>query len=352
MLSLINHIPQGGRTTVNRDKNDSKLVKLYSLILFTTLGLSLDQPLAWSQELVSKKIDLTKYGTVASIDKSDSRQEIAISFNNCNLVFLDYDFQQESELPLTHCKRLFRVRYGQINKKQVLVSSIYTGKSVLYDFKELFPIPLHKAAVTDSLVVNDYLLSSSDDGSVQMSELSKTLASSVNSMGLYQSNGVARNLAVTTIPNSEINKVAISYDTGEITVFDINQNTLETPKKTMTFRGIDSRINTFKFSQDGSQLLIGYFTGELVALDVNTGKSQILYKVDSWLNSLDVNGENIVLTGDDRGFVRLISLATGEVIKEQKISDVGITAVAFIDKNTMIGADAQGMVYHLSLTEK
>lgn len=319
----------------------------FSAFIGTIIAFSLSPSLAWGQEkpLTVKEIDLTQYGTVASIDKSDSKQQITISFNNCNLVFFDYNLTQESQLQITNCKRLFRARYGEVNQQEVLVSSIYTGQSMLYNFKELFPIPLHKAAVTDSLIVNNYLLSSSDDGSVQISPIGQIPPSQGDSVRLYQSIGVARNLAVVSNPTSELNKVAVSYDTGEITVFDINQNAIET--KPQTWRAIASRINTFKFSPDGSKLLIGYFTGELVELDVNTGESKTLLKVDSWLNSLDINEENLVLTGDDNGFIKIISLETGQVIKEQKISTSGITAVAFTGDRTMIVADAKGMVYQL-----
>jgi len=90
--------------------------------------------------MVVKKIDLTKYGTAGSIDVSNSEQQMVVTFNNCNLVFFDDNFERESELPLTNCKRLFRARYGEINQQKVLVSSIYTGQSMVYDFQNLlFP---------------------------------------------------------------------------------------------------------------------------------------------------------------------------------------------------------------------
>ncbi|BAQ66049.1 WD40 repeat domain-containing protein [Geminocystis sp. NIES-3709] len=352
MLNLINHKSISHRQdTCFTGKNIlSRSSFLFSAFMMSIIALNFSPSLAWGQEksMVVKEIDLTKYGTAGSIDVSNSKQQIVITFNNCNLVFFDYNFNQENELSLTNCKRLFRARYGEINQQKVLVSSIYTGQSMIYDFKDIFPIPLHKAAVTDSLIVNNDLLSSSDDGSVKLSQLSENPLSSNNTTSLYQSTGVARNLAVTSKTNSEVNKVAVSYDTGEITIFDINQNATQT--KPQTFRSIPSRINTFKFTPDGSKLLIGYFTGELVELDVTTGESKTLLKVDSWLNSLDINSQNLVLTGDDEGFVKIISLETGQVIQQEKISDNGINAVAFTVDQTMIVADSKGMIYQLEIS--
>lgn len=332
--------------------NNSKTIRssfIFSAFMMSIIALNFSPSSVWGEEksLVVKEIDLTKYGTVASIDKSDTKQQIVISFNNCNLAFFDYNLTPESELQIKDCKRLFRSRYGEINEQKVLVSSIYTGRSVIYDFKDIFPILLHKAAVTDSLIVKDYLLSSSDDGSVKISRLQDISSPPSDGLQLYKSTGVARNLAVTTTTNSNLNKVAVSYDTGEVTIFEFDRNTVKTPEKPQTFQAIDSRINTFKFTSDGSKLLIGYFTGELVELNVNTGESKILVKVDSWLNSLDINNQNLVLTGDDQGVINVFSLATGEVIKQEKISTSGITAVAFMDDRTMIVADAKGMIYQL-----
>ncbi|AIE73664.1 hypothetical protein D082_11360 [Synechocystis sp. PCC 6714] len=314
-----------------------------------SLWLIPQQEQVWAQEkpFVVKKIDLTHYGTPASIAQDRESQQLAIAFYNCNLVFLDGNLNQDQKnsLFLKDCKRFFRARYGELGAIPFLISSIYTGSSVLHNSQQSFDIPLHKAAVTDSLIVQDYLLSSSDDGSVTISRLISLSPPKVNTLKLYQSIGVARNLAFVHTPDPDVGKVAVSYDTGEIVIFDIDRNTGLNPVEPTIFRNINSRINTFKFTENGSKLLIGYFTGELVQLDVDNKTSKTLLKVDSWLNTLDINSQDLVAIGDDSGFVKIISLSTGKLIKEEKISQTGITALIFMDDQTILAADAAGMVY-------
>ncbi|WP_223342982.1 WD40 repeat domain-containing protein [Synechocystis sp. PCC 7339] len=326
-------------------------IKRWPLIILLLIGLWLlpRQEKIWSQEqsFVVKKIDLTQYSTVASIAQDPESKQLAIGFYNCNLIFLDanLNLDQEKKVFLRDCKRFFRARYGQLGALPFVVSSLYTGSSVLRNSSENFDIPLHKAAVTDSLIVKDYLLSSSDDGSVTISRLLSLSPPKVNTIKLYQSIGVARNLAFVNTPDPDVGKVAVSYDTGEITIFDIDRNAGSNPIESTTFKDINSRINTFQFTRDGSKLLIGYFTGELVELDLTSGAHRTLFKVNSWLNSLDINGQNLVAIADDQGFVRIISLTTGKVVEEHQISSTGINAVIFTDDQTILAADASGMVY-------
>jgi hypothetical protein len=336
----------------------SKNNQLKRLLLVTFLLTGLwsipHQGRVWGQEqpFVVKKIDLSQYGAAASIAQDLESQQLAIGFYNCNLIFLDANLNQDwqNNLFLKDCKRFFRARYGQLGAIDFLISSIYTGSSVLSNARETFDIPLHKAAVTDSLIVQDYLLSSSDDGSVTISRLINLSPPKVNTLKLYQSIGVARNLAFVNTPDPDVGKVAVSYDTGEITIFTIDRNTVNSPVEPTTFRNINSRINTFQFTEDGSKLLIGYFTGELVELDLASGANKVLLKVDSWLNTLDINSQNLVAIADDQGFVRIISLATGKVVEEHQISSTGINAVIFMDDQTILAADAAGMVYQGKLT--
>ncbi|WLT36919.1 hypothetical protein NON20_12585 [Synechocystis sp. B12] len=143
--------------------------------LLTGLWLTPQQGRVWGQEqpFVVKKIDLSQYGAAASIAQDPESKQLAIGFYNCNLIFLDANLNQDQKnnLFLKNCKRFFRARYGEFGSIPFLISSIYTGSSVLHNSQENFDIPLHKAAVTDSLILQDYLLSSSDDGSVTISRL-------------------------------------------------------------------------------------------------------------------------------------------------------------------------------------
>jgi len=325
-------------------KIDRLLLILFLLISFWVIP---QQQKIWGQEngFIVKKIDLSQYGTAASIAQDPETKQLAIGFNGCNLIFLDSNLNEDNRLFFKDCKRFFRARYGKLEGKTLLVSSIYTGSSVLSNSAGNFDIPLHKAAVTDSLILQDYLLSSSDDGTVQISRLLDLSPPQVNTLKLYESVGVARNLAFVPIPNQEAGKVAVSYDTGEITIFDIDKNTARNPVEPSTFRTVNSRINAFKFTPDGSKLLIGYFTGELVELDLSNGATRTLFKVDSWLNALDINAQNLVAIADDQGFVRVISLATGKIVEEHQISSTGINAVIFMDDETILAADAAGIVY-------
>lgn len=332
-------------------KIDRLLFILFFLVSFWLLP---HQQKIWGQEkdFVVKKIDLSQYGTSASIDQDPKTKQLAIGFNDCNLIFLDDNLNQKNKLFLKDCKRFFRARYGNFEGKSLLVSSIYTGSSVLSDSQKNFDIPLHKAAVTDSLIIQDYLLSSSDDGTVQISRLLDLSPPQVNTLKLYESVGVARNLAFVRTPNADAGKIAVSYDTGEITIFNIDRNTVRNPVEPTTFRTINSRINTFKFTQDGLKLLIGYFTGELVELDLSSGANRTLLKVDSWLNTLDISSQNLVAIGDDNGFVKIVSLITGKIVEEHQISSTGINAVIFTDDHTILAADAAGIVYQGKLMGK
>lgn len=330
-------------------KNNQLKRLLLVAFLLTGLWLTPQQGRVWGQEqpFVVKKIDLSQYGAAASIAQDPESKQLAIGFYNCNLIFLDANLNQDQKnnLFLKNCKRFFRARYGEFGSIPFLVSSIYTGSSVLHNSQENFDIPLHKAAVTDSLILQDYLLSSSDDGSVTISRLISLSPPEVNTFKLYQSIGVARNLAFTHTSNPEVGKVAVSYDTGEIAIFNIDHDTARNPVEPSTFKTINSRINTFKFTPDGTKLLIGYFTGELVELDLATGAHKTLAKVNSWLNALDINSENLVAIADDQGFVKIISLTTGKIVEEHKISTTGINAVIFTDDQTVVAADATGMIY-------
>ncbi|MBE9241396.1 hypothetical protein IQ217_04125 [Synechocystis salina LEGE 00031] len=341
MNEILNVLPWG---KLRHNKIDCLLFILFLLI---SLWLFPHQEKAWGQEkdFVVKKIDLSQYGTSASIAQDPKSEQLAIGFNNCNLIFLDNSLNWKDELFLKDCKRFFRARYGNLEGKSLLISSIYTGSSVLSNSQAKYDIPLHKAAVTDSLIIQDYLLSSSDDGTVQISRIIDLSPPQVNTLKLYESIGVARNLAFFRAPNAEVDKVAVSYDSGEITIFTIDRNTLRNPVQPTTFRNINSRVNTFKFTPDGSKLLIGYFTGELVEIDLISGASRTLFKVDSWLNALDINSQNLVAIADDQGFVRIISLATGKVVEEHQISSTGINAIIFTNDQTILAADAAGIVY-------
>ncbi|MBE9174535.1 hypothetical protein IQ225_02965 [Synechocystis salina LEGE 06155] len=342
MREIFRLFPKGGELKHNKINR----LLFVSFILFS-FWIFPHQEKVWGQEksFIIKKIDLSQYGTSASIAQNSETKQLAIGFNGCNLIFLDENLNQKDRLFLKDCKRFFRARYGNLEGESLLISSIYTGSTILSNSKENFDIPLHKAAVTDSLIIQDYLLSSSDDGTVQISRLLDLSPPRINTLKLYESVGVARNLDFLRTTDLESGKVAVSYDTGEITIFTIDRNTIRNPVEPTTFKNINSRVNTFKFTPDGSKLLIGYFTGELVELDLASGASRTLFKVDSWLNNLDINSQNLVAIADDQGFVRIISLDTGKVVEEHQISSTGINAVIFMDDQTILAADAAGMVY-------
>ncbi|WP_228017229.1 hypothetical protein [Synechocystis sp. LEGE 06083] len=68
-------------------------------------------------------------------------------------------------------------------------------------------------------------------------------------------------------------------------------------------------------------------------------------------NFLTLAGASFLLAiADDQGFVRIISLAKGKLVEEHQISSTGINAVIFMDDQTILAADAAGMVYQGKLT--
>ncbi|BAW97386.1 unknown protein [[Synechococcus] sp. NIES-970] len=301
--------------------------------------------------VIEKTIDLSQYGTAASLDINSTREKIVISFTGCDLVVLDQELNQQKNSKIENCKRFFKARYGILDNQEFVISSIYTGESVLSDSQQSIAIPLHTAAVTDSLVFQNYLLSSSDDGSVQVAHLSTLNLSDIKSQSLYQSIGVARNLAYTMTEDEERSMIAVSYDSGEIAIFPLKDGSLNPTTAPNIIHPIRSRVNTFDFTPDGSKLLIGYFTGELLEFDLTTNNSRVLAQTpaNAWLNSLDINNQDIVAFGDDQGYVKTVSLQTGQILEERQISTTGITTVLFIDDRTLLAADAQGILYQIRL---
>lgn len=86
---------------------------------------------------------------------------------------------------------------------------------------------------------------------------------------------------------------------GEIVIFNIDYDIVCNFVEFSIFKIINSCINIFKFIFDGVKLLIGYFIGELVELDLVIGVYKIFVKVNLWLNVLDINFENLVAIVDD-----------------------------------------------------
>lgn len=134
-----------------------------------------------------------------------------------------------------------------------------------------FSIPIYIAVVTDSFIVNNYLIPSSDDGSVQINLLKNLLETTVNSYRIYRSIGVARNLAIFPINETATSKAAISYDSEEIAILSLGKNISKGKVEPIKFQPIESRINSLKFLQAGNKLVVGYFTGDLVEINITNG---------------------------------------------------------------------------------
>lgn len=324
---------------------------LFFIALIILGGFDGLQSSAQVQNFIVKKVDLSRYGSPAFIDHNQLAQKLAIGFQNCNLVILNQSMEVEKNIHIDKCVKLFKSRYGILNGESIISSAIYSGNSSLFNGQNNFSIPIHKAAVTDSFLINNYLVSSSDDGSVQINLLNKFLDPKVKSYKIYRGIGVARNLAGFPSSGSNISKIAVSYDSGEIAVLSLGKDTVVGKVKSISFQPIESRINALKFSQNGDKLIVAYFTGNLVEIDSKNGQIRQLLKVESLINSLDVSKKYMIAIADDQGYVRLIS-PSGKLLEEHKISSVAVTGVLFVDDQTIMATDATGYLYQFSLTRK
>ena len=334
----------------NKNFTQKRLILfLFSLIFLG--GFETSQSLAKEQDFIIKKVDLSRYGSPSFIDQSRTNKQLVVGFQNCNLVILNRGLELERNVYLDKCGKLFKSRYGVFDNQTIISSAIYSGNASLVNADKSFSIPIHKAAVTDSFITNNYLISSSDDGSVQINILNNLLKNKVNSYKIYRSIGVARNLAVFPANAVTTSKVVVSYDSGEIAVLSLTKDISTRKADSVKFQPIESRINALKFSQSGDKLIVGYFTGDLVEINITNGQFRKLLQVSSQISSLDISPENIIVIADDKGYVRIISLITGRVLQEQKISSVGVTGILFIDDKTILATDAAGYLYQFSLTK-
>ncbi|WP_041430048.1 hypothetical protein [Synechococcus sp. PCC 7502] len=334
----------------NKNFNQKRLILfLFSLIFLG--GFETSQSLAQEQDLIIKKIDLSRYGSPSFIDQSKINKQLVVGFENCNLVILNTSLEPQKNIYLDKCGKLFKSRYGVWNGQSIISSAIYSGNASLVNAGQNFSIPIHKAAVTDSFITNNYLISSSDDGSVQINLLKSLLETTGDSYKIYRSIGVARNLAVVPTNTANTSKFAVSYDSGEIVVLFLPKDISKGKVDSVKFQPIESRINALKFFESGNKLIVGYFTGDLAQIDIDNGQIRKLLQVNSQISSLDISSKNIIAIADDKGYVRIISSITGKVLQEQKISSVGITGVLFMDDKTILATDAAGYLYQCNLTK-
>jgi|GEM_PF-4063204 len=323
---------------------------LFSLIFLGEFETS--QSLAQEQDLIIKKeVDLSRYGSPSFIDQNRTNKQLVVGFQNCNLVILNRGLELERNVYLDKCGKLFKSRYGVFDNQTIISSAIYSGNASLVNADQSFSIPIHKAAVTDSFITNNYLISSSDDGSVQINILNNLLKNKVVSYKIYRSIGVARNLAIFPTNSAPTSKIAVSYDSGEIAVLSLTKNISKEKVDSVKFQPIESRINALKFLQSGDKLIVGYFTGDLVEINITNGQFRKLLQVNSQISSLDISPENIIAIADDKGYVRIISSVTSRVLQEQKISSVGVTGIIFTNDKALLATDAAGYLYQFNLTK-
>lgn len=318
-------------------------------VLLTLIGWLAVSSSAWANlsPTVTKVLTISNYGTPVSFDEHPQGGQYVVAFRDCELVFLDATFKITQTVKIPNCRSLFGAKYGYLNKQLVVVSPVYVGESVIYDFSAIHQLRTHNAAVTGSLLVNNDLISTSDDGSVRITEILNLAELKTQQQELYKSIGVARKIAIYPDLGGPVSRLAISYDTGEIVVFP-NQANLRSPHpKPQVFRPLQSRINMIRFTPDGQSLVAGYFTGELLKLDLRTGQSQVLGRAEFWLNTIDMIPEGLLVTGNNQGIVKLFTIATEQEILAQQIGPAPIVSVEFINPHTVVVVDAQGNLYQL-----
>ncbi|AFY60507.1 hypothetical protein Syn6312_1331 [Synechococcus sp. PCC 6312] len=318
-------------------------------ILLSLIGLLAGSPLAWADlsPRVTKVLTISNYGMPVSFDEHPQGGQYVVAFRDCELVFLDATFKITQAVAIPNCRSLFGAKYGYFNQQLMVVSPVYVGESVIYDFSAIHRIKTHNAAVTGSFLVNNDLISTSDDGSVTITEILNLAELKTEQQELYKSIGVARKIAIYPDLGGPVSRLAISYDTGEIVVFPNKANLRSPALKPQVFRPIKSRINTIRFTPDGQSLVAGYFTGELLKLDLSTGQSQVLGRAEFWLNTIDMTPEGLLVTGNSQGIVKLFSIPNEQEILAQQIGQIPIASVEFINPNTVLVVDAKGNLYQL-----
>lgn len=315
------------------------------LVMLTVLWLVFLSTSTLAEPVITKTVNLSQYGIPASMDINPQTRQIIIAFRSCQVLFLKSNLEVEQTLQYPGCKVLFGSRFNTFQGQLVVASALYSGKSAIYDFRNSYLIATHTAAVTDALIANNYLLTSSDDGSLAVSRLDSLSQSEPKTRKLLESIGVARKLAMYPETGQPVTQVALSHDTGEIAVVRTKSENWPQAPRPKIYRPIKSRINTMRFTFDGADLIVGYFTGELVKLNLATGKTTILYRSREWLNTIDTFLPNRLVTGDDQGLVNIFDYRNNKTLMSYLLSAQGINAVRFLDRQTVLAIDAAGMLY-------
>jgi hypothetical protein len=147
--------------TLNKKQYKKQLILFFISIIF--LGnFETKQSYGQASDFVVRKIDLSRYGSASFIDRSQDTKQLVVGFQNCNLVILNASLETEKNVHIDKCGKLFKSRYGVFNNKPIISSAIYSGNASLVNADQNFSIPIHKAAVTDSFIVNNYLISGSN----------------------------------------------------------------------------------------------------------------------------------------------------------------------------------------------
>ncbi len=325
---------------------------LYFGIALILLILLARTPLAWAQsnDFVRKTVDLSRYGLPVSLDFSSKRQEVVIGFKDCQLLFLDAKLTPKNNVTYPGCKSLFGAKYGILNGTPVVVSSLYTGNSAVYDFQKTHILATHTSAVTSSTIVNDRILSTSDDGSVAVTKVFDLGETETQTHKFYESVGASRKLAIYPNSGGSVSRLAVSYDTGEIAIFPTAQDLFKQSPPPKIYRPIKSRVNALKFTPDGQSLIVGYFTGELIKLDLTSGAVTTFLRAELWLNSIAMNNAGLLITGDDQGLIQVLSYKTGKLLARYQTSPKGINSIVFLDEATILAIDTAGQLYECDLS--
>ncbi len=319
------------------------------LLALGLLMLLSKSPPAWAeiQPTVTNIMTIPHFGGPVSLDVHPEGGQLVVGFRDCRLTFLTDEFKVTEELNIPKCKSLFGARYGTLNNQIVVASPVYVGESVIYDFKSVYRIPTHNAAVTGTMLVNNRILSTSDDGTAKLTEILDLATLKIKQTTLHRSIGVARKIATFPDLGPPVQRLAISYDTGEIIVFPSVEELSSKAVKPLIFQPIPSRVNTIRFTPNGESLVAGYFTGELLKIEIKTGRVIPLGQAEFWLNTIDISPAGYLVTGNDQGIVKIFSTKTDQEVFSQKLSDTSIVAVEFMSPNEILVINSGGQLFKL-----
>jgi WD40 repeat protein len=220
-----------------------------------------------------------------------------------------------------------------------VTASSYTGHGVVLSDGKITTYKTHDAAVTDVYLAFGGLLTSSDDGSVILSDLDEHAAPQVLATG----QGVARVI----LPDASGDAAKPTFFAG----FDSGRVAAVTGSQTRTFEAGVGRINGLAQSADRASLYVAGFNGRVRRIEVATGKIQDVFAAGSDINAiaLDDTTSKLAIVSDS-GRLVVLDTRSGKTIVDTKLADVPLTAVALASGGgpALIG-DAAGILYLLEL---